>query len=55
MIKFNYNEPEFKVVKALSEDVITTSLDVVNHTWEAGSGNGGVSGDGPDLDDLFSV
>jgi hypothetical protein len=25
MTKFNYREPEFKVVAAMSEDVITTS------------------------------
>ena len=39
MTKFNYNEPEFKVVEALSEDVITTSLDQVSDAWNTGSGN----------------
>jgi hypothetical protein len=55
MIKFNYNEPEFKVVLSKTEDVIATSLTLVDQTWDAGAGNGGASGDGPDLDDLFNV
>jgi hypothetical protein len=55
MTKFNYNEPEFKVVYASSEDVIATSLTLVDQTWDAGAGTGGAAGDGPDLDDLFNV
>lgn len=34
MIKFNYNEPEFKVIVSVSEDVISTSLDPVDMTWD---------------------
>ena len=50
-----YNEPEFKVVNVVSEDVISTSLDEVGKTWEAGAGSGSASGDGPSLDDLFGI
>ena len=38
MIKFNYNEPEFKVIVSASEDVITTSLEVADQTWDTGTG-----------------
>ncbi len=34
MRKFNYNEPEFKVIVSVSEDVISTSLDPVNMNWD---------------------
>ena len=54
MIKLNYNEPEFKVVKAQSQDVMTASLDVVNGTWDTGAGSGSSSGS-PSLDDMFSL
>jgi hypothetical protein len=40
MIKFNYNEPEFKVIVSATEDVIATSLDPVDLTWDTGSNNG---------------
>jgi hypothetical protein len=34
MTKFNYNEPEFKVVNMSSQDVLTASLDSVNKDWD---------------------
>lgn len=54
MTKFNYNEPEFKVVKMASQDVLTGSLDVVTDAWDTGSGTNSYGG-GVDLDDLFSL
>lgn len=39
MRKFNYNEPEFKVVMMASEDVIATSLDEVKDDWNTGTGS----------------
>ena len=40
MIKFNYNEPEFKVVKMSTQDVLTGSLDVADTTWDTAEGAG---------------
>ena len=34
MIKFNYNEPEFKVVNIASQDVLTASVGNVLSDWE---------------------
>jgi len=44
MMKFDYKEPEFKVVKAASDDVITTSaeLDTASSAWDTGAQGGGV-------------
>ena len=48
MNRYEYKEPEFKVVKVNSQDVITTSGDSLpgaSSGWEAGgsgSGSGGV-------------
>jgi hypothetical protein len=39
MMKFNYCEPEFKVVKAATEDVMTASLDSINaNPWDTSYG-----------------
>ena len=35
MIKFNYAEPEFKVLIVKAEDVISTSLDIVDDKWQS--------------------
>ena len=48
MKKFNYAEPEFMVVKALTEDVISTSLDVVPETWNTNSND-------VNINDIFTV
>jgi len=50
MKKFNYNEPEFKVVNMSKEDVLTGSLDVVDTTWDTKPGGGGI-----DVNDLFNM
>ena len=34
MIKFNYAEPEFKVVKAMTQDVLTGSLETVDSVFD---------------------
>ena len=40
MMKFNYSEPEFKVVKAATEDVMTTSLHTISDDpWDTSGGN----------------
>ncbi len=49
MRKFNeYREPEFKVVKTASEDIITGStggtLDVISDAWDTGSSGSGSGG-----------
>jgi hypothetical protein len=54
MTKFNYNEPEFKVVKALSEDVITTSLGQVSDDWDT-HGKGNTPDSGMIYDGLFTM
>lgn len=43
MMKFDYKEPEFKVVKAATEDVITTSaeLQIVSDKYDTVDGPGG--------------
>ena len=41
MKKFEYKEPEFKVVCNNAQDVLTASLDTVTDDWNTG-GNGGV-------------
>jgi hypothetical protein len=48
MMNNNYREPEFKVVKALTEDVISTSLDVVSDTWNTNN-------EDVDINDIFSL
>ena len=50
MKKFNYNEPEFKVVISAAEDVITTSLVVASDEWDTNKNNGTIS-----TDNLFSI
>jgi hypothetical protein len=52
MMKINYNEPEFKVVKAMGEDVIATSLDIVDKTWDQGQTS---NANNVDVNDLFSL
>ena len=44
MTKFEYKEPEFIVVQANTEDVLTASLDIENTSWDTGAGGnaGGV-------------
>ena len=48
MTRFEYKEPEFKVVQANTEDVLTASapeLNTVNSAWDTGAGaNGGSVG-----------
>jgi hypothetical protein len=40
MMKFNYCEPEFKVVKAATEDVMTTSLQTIDaDPWDVSGGD----------------
>jgi hypothetical protein len=42
MTKFEYKEPEFYVVQANTEDVLTAStLDVANDAWDTGAGSNG--------------
>ena len=45
MKKFEYKEPEFKVVCNNAQDVLTASLDTVSDAWDTGSNghNGGIS------------
>lgn len=50
MKKFNYNEPEFKVVISAAEDVITTSLGVASDEWDTNKHGGTVSTNG-----LFTI
>jgi hypothetical protein len=45
MIKFNYSEPEFKVVKAMTQDVLTASVPTVNSIYD--TIGGGSSGEDP--------
>lgn len=51
MKKFEYKEPEFKVIRTLNEDILTASenpisaaLDSLSDSWDSGSvgGSGGV-------------
>lgn len=44
MIKFNYNEPEFKVIVSASQDVITTSLEHASDQWDTNRISGGTLG-----------
>ena len=41
MKKFEYKEPEFKVVSTNAQDVLTASLDIVSDAWDTGSNNHG--------------
>ena len=50
MRKFNYNEPEFKVVIPATQDVITTSLIVASDEWDTNKNGGSIS-----TDSLFSI
>ena len=45
MKKFEYKEPEFMIVQANTEDILTASgpmLNMVSHDWDTGSRNGAV-------------
>ena len=50
MRKFNYNEPEFKVIVSATQDVITTSLDVASDQWDTNKNGGSI-----DVNDLFNM
>ena len=50
MKKFNYIEPEFKVVVSATQDVITTSLTPASDDWDTNKNGGTIS-----TGDLFSV
>jgi len=50
MRKFNYNEPEFKVIVSASQDVITTSLDVASDQWDTNRNGGSI-----DAGSLFTI
>ena len=50
MRKFNYNEPEFKVIVSATQDVITTSLDVASDEWDTNKNGGSIS-----ADSLFTI
>jgi hypothetical protein len=46
MKKFEYKEPEFMIVQANTEDVLTTSpIETVSSAWDTGVGgrNGGMT------------
>ena len=46
MTKFNYNEPEFKVVTMSSEDVLTASVELIDENFDSGKVDGGSVGFG---------
>ena len=48
MMNYNYNEPEFKVVKMASQDVLTASIGIVDKEWDTIK-----NGDTIDAGDLF--
>jgi|GEM_PF-5947432 hypothetical protein len=50
MTKFNYNEPEFKVVAMASQDVLTASFESVTDDWDTIN-----KGDTIDAGNLFSM
>ena len=50
MTKFNYNEPEFKVVAMASQDVLTASFESVTDDWDTKGQN-----DTIDAGNLFSM
>ena len=50
MTKFNYNEPEFKVVAMSSQDVLTASFISVDDNWDTKGKNDTVN-----ANDLFGL
>ena len=42
MTKFNYNEPEFKLVKMASQDVMTASLESVTPDFDTVQNDSGI-------------
>ncbi len=48
MMNYNYNEPEFKVVKMASQDVLTASFESVDNNWDTMK-----NGDAVDAGSLF--
>jgi hypothetical protein len=50
MTKFNYTEPEFKVIITATQDVMTASLEVASDEWDTNKVGGNIS-----ADDLFTM